>query len=115
MHQKELPMRGPSVSTKRLVDNSLAAMLAAVKVYNKPQVTYRDEVTVKLIVNAWELVLKATRWQKEHSIIQPKKPNRTVSFGLPSCLTMKVGDTPRCIVHRIERTYGRRRSTTTFG
>ncbi|EBV8528650.1 hypothetical protein AVE44_26930 [Salmonella enterica subsp. enterica serovar Typhimurium] len=50
-------MSAPYVSTKRLVDNSLAAMLAAVEVYNKPQMTYPDEVTVMLIVNAWELGL----------------------------------------------------------
>jgi hypothetical protein len=54
----------PYVSIKRLADNSLAAMLAAVEVYNKPQMTYRDEVTVMLIVNAWELALKATLRQR---------------------------------------------------
>ena len=32
-------MSAPYVSIKRLVDNSLAAMLAAVEVYNKPQMT----------------------------------------------------------------------------
>lgn len=66
-------MSAPYVSIKRLVDNSLAAMLAAVEVYNKPQMTYRDEVTVMLIVNAWELALKATLRQKNRSIFYPKK------------------------------------------
>tara|TARA_B100000378_G_scaffold242272_1_gene211409 strand:+ start:8330 stop:9334 length:1005 start_codon:yes stop_codon:yes gene_type:complete len=66
-------MSAPYVSIKRLVDNSLAAMLAAVEVYNKPQMTYRDEVTVMLIVNAWELALKATLRQKNHSIFYPKQ------------------------------------------
>lgn len=66
-------MSAPYVSIKRLVDNSLAAMLAAVEVYNKPQVTYRDEVTVMLVVNAWELALKATLRQKNRSIFYPKK------------------------------------------
>lgn len=37
-------MGAPYVSSRRLVDNSLAAMLSAVEVYNKPQMTYRDEV-----------------------------------------------------------------------
>ncbi|MFJ4225397.1 DUF3644 domain-containing protein [Microbacterium sp. NPDC089695] len=66
-------MSAPYVSIKRLVDNSLAGMLAAVEVYNKPQMTYRDEVTVMLIVNAWELALKATLRQKNRSIFYPKK------------------------------------------
>lgn len=48
-------------------------MLAAVEVYNKPQMTYRDEVTVMLIVNAWELVLKATLRQKNRSIFYTKQ------------------------------------------
>jgi len=68
-------MTAPYVSIKRLVDNSLAAMLAAVEVYNKPQMTYRDEVTVILVVNAWELALKATLRQQNRSIYYPKKRN----------------------------------------
>ena len=40
-------------------------MLSAVEVYNKPQMTYRDEVTVMLVVNAWELALKATLRQRD--------------------------------------------------
>lgn len=66
-------MAAPHVSIKRLVENSLAAMLSAVEVYNKPQMTYRDEVTVMLIVNAWELALKATPRQKYLSIFYPKR------------------------------------------
>lgn len=66
-------MGTPYVSIKRLVDNSLAAMLSAVEIYNKPQMTYRDEVTVILIVNAWELALKATLRQKNRSVFYPKK------------------------------------------
>ncbi|MGX1575960.1 DUF3644 domain-containing protein [Cellulosimicrobium funkei] len=66
-------MGAPYVSIKRLVDNALAAMLSAVEMYNKPQMTYRDEVTVMLVVNAWELALKATLRQKNRSIFYAKK------------------------------------------
>ena len=38
-------MSAPYVSIKRLADNSLSAMLSAVEVYNKPQMTYRGGVT----------------------------------------------------------------------
>ena len=80
-------MSAPYVSIKRLVDNSLAAMLAAVEVYNKPQMTYRDEVTVMLIVNAWELALKATLRQKKRSIFYPKqRGERYRSVGLDDAL-----------------------------
>lgn len=80
-------MSAPYVSIKRLVDNSLAAMLAAVEVYNKPQMTYRDEVTVMLVVNAWELALKATLRQQRQSIFYPKKPSqRYLSVSIDDAL-----------------------------
>ncbi|MHA4855096.1 DUF3644 domain-containing protein [Rhodococcus sp. MSC1_016] len=66
-------MGAPYVSIRRLVDNSLAAMLSAVEVYNKPQMTYRDEITVMLVVNAWELALKATLRKSHRSIFYQKK------------------------------------------
>jgi|SRR5271169_967124 len=66
-------MGAPYVSIRRLVDNSLAAMLSAIEVYNKPQMTYRDEIAVMLFVNAWELALKATLRQKGRSIFFTKK------------------------------------------
>lgn len=44
----------PSASIKSLSSNSMAAMLAAIEVYNKPQMSHRDEVVVVNIVNAWE-------------------------------------------------------------
>lgn len=77
-------MAAPYVSIKRLTDNSLAAMLAAVEVYNKPQMTYRDEVVVTLVVNAWELALKAALQQQRISIFYRKKrdqPYRSISIS----------------------------------
>ncbi|CAJ1494215.1 DUF3644 domain-containing protein [[Mycobacterium] kokjensenii] len=69
------------------MDNSLAAMLAAVEVYNKPQMSYRDEVTVILIVNAWELALKATLRQKGRSIFYGKqRGERYRSIGIDDAL-----------------------------
>ncbi|WP_370294276.1 DUF3644 domain-containing protein [Cryobacterium sp. TMT4-31] len=57
---------------RKLVDNSLSAMLSAVEIYNKPQMTYRDEITVMMVVNAWELALKAALRQGNQSIFYPK-------------------------------------------
>lgn len=80
-------MSAPYVSIKRLVDNSLAAMLAAVEVYNKPQMTYRDEVAVIMVVNAWELALKAALRQKNRSIFYPKKrKEQYLSIGIDDAL-----------------------------
>lgn len=80
-------MSAPYISQKRLVNNSLAAMLASVEVYNKPQMAYREEVTVVLIVNAWELLLKATLRQANASIFYRKKRGeRYRSLGLNDAL-----------------------------
>lgn len=70
-------------SYKRLRDNSKAAMLAAIEVYNKPQIAYRDEVFVILVVNAWELLFKALVSKGGHSIYYKKKrdePYRTLGW-----------------------------------
>lgn len=50
-------------------------MLSAIEVYNKPRMEYRDEVTVVLVVNAWELALKAALRQASKRIFYPKKRN----------------------------------------
>ena len=43
----------------RFVDKAQAAMLAAIEIYNKPTVAYREETFCLLALNAWELLLKA--------------------------------------------------------
>lgn len=48
-----------SSSSQKLIDNSIAAAIAAIEIYNKPQFSYRNEVFCMLIVNAWELLFKA--------------------------------------------------------
>lgn len=62
-------------------------MLAAVEIYNKPRMTYRDEITVMLVVNAWELALKAVLRQERKSIFYPKKPGqRYLSVSIDDAL-----------------------------
>ncbi len=51
---------------KELVQKSVAAMLSAIEVYNKPDFKYREETFSILAINAWELLLKA-KWIAEHS------------------------------------------------
>lgn len=48
-------------------------MLAAIEIYNKPQIAYRDECFVILLINAWELLLKAILSKNRQRIYYPKK------------------------------------------
>jgi hypothetical protein len=57
-------------------------MVAAIEIYNKPRFEYRDECFVILLLNAWELLLKALLSKNRTSIYYPKKrnqPYRTLS------------------------------------
>jgi len=44
---------------KKLLDKSISAAVSSIEIYNKPDFKYREESFVILIVNAWELLLKA--------------------------------------------------------
>lgn len=71
-------------SSRRLLGNSRSAMVGAIEIYNKPRFDYRDEVFVLLIMNAWELVLKAVLSKSGRTIFYPKKrnqPYRTLSWS----------------------------------
>jgi hypothetical protein len=73
-----------SGSYRNLVKNSEAALLASIEIYNKPQIKYRDECFVILLLNAWELLLKAIISKNKQSIFYRKKQNqpyRTLSLS----------------------------------
>ena len=59
-------------SYRALLSNSRAAMLAAIEIYNKPLFTYRDECFAILLINAWELLLKAILSKNKQKIFYPK-------------------------------------------
>lgn len=70
-------------SYRKLLGNAKAAMMAAIEIYNKPAFQYRDECVVILLLNAWELILKAALSKNAKSIFYPKKrkqPYRTLSW-----------------------------------
>lgn len=70
-------------SWRRLLCNANAAMLACIELYNKPTFQYRDECSVILLLNAWELLLKAVVSKHRRSIFYPKdrrQPYRTLSW-----------------------------------
>lgn len=74
---------GP-VSSRFLLEHSKEAMVAAIEIYNKPTISYRNECTVILIVNSWELLLKALLVANKQSIHDtsdsPQRPTRTISW-----------------------------------
>ena len=45
--------------TRSVIEKSVAACLSAIEIYNKPDFKYREETFAILMVNAWELLLKA--------------------------------------------------------
>lgn len=80
-------MNRPYVSHKKLCDNSRAAMLAAIEIYNKPQTTYREQVVTVLVVNAWELILKAALRKSKKNIFYKKNRGEDYrSLSLEHCI-----------------------------
>lgn len=70
-------------SYRHLLRNAKAAMMAAIEIYNKPRFEYRDECFIILLLNAWELSLKAVISKNGKSIYYPKKrkePYKTLSL-----------------------------------
>ena len=63
-----------------LVKNSIAAYFAAVEIHNKPNIPYRYETVTLLMMNAWELALKAyiRKHIKGRSIFEGNGP--TIQF-----------------------------------
>jgi hypothetical protein len=51
--------------SKELLDRAIAATVAAIEIYNKPDFLYREETFSILAVNGWELLFKA-RWLSLH-------------------------------------------------
>ncbi len=63
-----------------LVKNSIAAYFAAIEIHNKPNISYRYETVTLLMMNAWELALKAyiKKYIKKKSIFT--KDGHTISL-----------------------------------
>jgi len=53
---------------KSFVDKSISAALSSIEIYNKPDFKYREETFSILMINSWELLLKA-RIIKQHGSV----------------------------------------------
>jgi hypothetical protein len=51
--------------SKELLDRAIAAAVAAIEIYNKPDFRYREEAFAVLAINGWELLLKS-KWLIDH-------------------------------------------------
>jgi len=74
----------PYGSYRALLGNAISALASAIEIYNKPRIEYRDECVVILLVNAWELLLKAMLSKERVRIFYPKRrnePYRTYSLS----------------------------------
>ena len=64
---------------KELLDRAIAATVAAIEIYNKPDFLYREEAFAVLAINGWELLLKA-KWLDDHgnkiSALYVKEPRK---------------------------------------
>jgi hypothetical protein len=56
--------------SEKLIDSSIQAALSAIEIYNKPDFKYREQAFAILILNAWELLLKAKILSKNHEDIE---------------------------------------------
>ena len=91
LHKYQLTMTHPLAETlpskidtlevdhKILSDKAFQIALAAIEAYNKPDSPYREESFTILMVNAWELLLKARILQKNDDCIQSIEVTHTVS------------------------------------
>ncbi len=52
--------------SKELLDRAVAATVAAIEIYNKPDFLYREEAFTVLAINGWELLLKP-KWLADHN------------------------------------------------
>ena len=62
-------MSRPSLPVK-MVRCAITALLAAIEIYNKPRLDYREQTFALLTVNAWEIFLKARIIQQSGGKIQ---------------------------------------------
>lgn len=65
---------------ERLLGKSIEAFIMGLEIYNKPTIKYRVEGFSFFVINAWELMLKATLLKRGESIYFSDKPDRTLSL-----------------------------------
>lgn len=78
-----------------LAKSSKSAMMAAIEIHNKPQISYRYEIVVLLLINAWELLLKAYIYKNLKDVRLFNDDGTTKPF--PECVA--------CVFSNLEKNY----------
>lgn len=99
----------------QLIKNSKAAIFAAVEIHNKPLFFYRYEVCTILVINAWELLLKAYISKKMPTVNIFLKDNTTKPFKkCLACVASSSGKDFQVIKESLERLYDYRNNIAHF-
>ena len=72
--------------TSILLEKSIAACISGIEIYNKPDFKYREETFTILMINAWELLLKAKILKDNKNNIQSiyiKEPKKLAKGQSP--------------------------------
>lgn len=79
--------RKPPVA-KNLIKNAISAYVAGIEIHNKPNFNYRYEVVIILMINAWELILKAYiyKYHKKEKILYKDGTSKSID----DCLNIVV-------------------------
>lgn len=85
----------PKAKYQTLIDKSIEAALSAIELYNKPNFNYREESFAILMLNAWELLLKA-------KVLKDNKGKLT-SLYVPIKKNKKDGTKSKQIVYKKNR------------
>src|ERR1700690_1799047 len=98
-----------------LLGNAKSAMFAAIEIHNKPIFPYRYEVCTLLVVNAWELALKAYIAKKVKSVRLIKKDGTAKPFvECIACVSSELGKTFDPIRYNLEILYDYRNNIAHF-
>lgn len=72
---------------KNLLNNSISAMISTIEIHNKPELKYRYETVILLMLNSWELLLKSYLYKNHKKDVKLfEKDGRTKPFE--NCLNI---------------------------
>lgn len=86
--------------SEALFDKSIAAAISAMELYNKPDFKYREESFIIILVNAWELLLKAKILQENN--------NKLTSLYIKKAKENKKGQKTKVLIYVPNRSGGKK-------
>jgi hypothetical protein len=111
----DMPRKGKPAIASSLLKNSKAAMIAAIEIHNKPIFKYRYEVVVLLVLNAWELALKAYIYKYLKNVKLFKKGETTKPFDeCIGCVVSHFGNRYLALNENLLRLYDYRNKISHF-